>query len=349
MQLGAKLAGACLGAAVAFVAVGHAEAQDRIRWKMQSAFAGSLVGIGSAGVQYSKVIEKLSDGRIDIKFFDPGALVPALQAFDAVSQGSIEAAWNSAGYFAGKEPAGAFFTAVPFGPQVQEYLAWLREGGGWTMQKELYGKYGVWPKSCNYIEPESSGWFRKEIKSLDDLKGLKMRFFGLGARVMEKMGVSTQLLAAGDIYPALELGTIDATEFSNPAIDLNLGFHQVAKHYYFPGWHQQATLVEIQINMAKFNGASESDRYKIEIACDAVLADTIGKSPAAQAPALKAIAAKGVTLHHWPPEVLAKLEATWNEVLKEESAANANFKRVAENYLAFRENFKAWRELGYMR
>jgi len=325
-----------------------AAAQERVRWKMHSAFGGKLVGLGTAGVYFSEKINKLSQGNIEIKFFEPGALVPGLQGFDSVSVGSIEAAWNSAGYHAGKEPSGAFYTAVPFGPQLNEFLAWMYHGGGYELQKEIYAKYNIIPRTCNYIAPESSGWFRKEIKSLEDLKGLKMRFFGLGAKVMEKYGVSTQLLAAGDIYPALELGTLDATEFSNPAIDLNLGFHQIAKHYYFPGWHQQATFVELQVNMDKWKAITDQQRLLIETACDATLHYTVGSSEAAQADALAEISKKGVTLHRWPADTLKKFEADWQTVIAEESAKDANFKKIADSLYSFRKKYAVWKDLGFI-
>ena len=154
------------------------------------------------------------------------------------------------------------YATVPFGPEVGEYLAWMSFGGGEQMMKELHAKYNVEVLLCGVISPEASGWFRKEIKTLDDLKGLKMRFFGLGANVMQKMGVPTQMLRAGEIFQALQLGTIDATEFSMPAMDLTLGFHQVAKHYYFPGWHQQATLnhlLDLEAEMGGALGDAEGD------------------------------------------------------------------------------------------
>ena len=166
--------------------------------------------------------------------------MPPNQAFDAVSSGALDAAWATPGFWTGKDIAFAVYSTVPFGPGIGEYLAWMKEGGGEKMMQELYAKYNIHSVMCHLIPPEASGWFRKEIKTLEDLKGLKMRFFGLGANVMQKLGVSTQLIQAGEIFQALQLGTIDATEFSMPVMDLSLGFHQVAKFYYFPGWHQQA-------------------------------------------------------------------------------------------------------------
>jgi TRAP-type mannitol/chloroaromatic compound transport system substrate-binding protein len=159
-----------------------------------------------------------------------------------VSRGSVDACWTTPGYHTGKYPALAFFTTVPFGPNYGEFFAWKIFGNGNKLRDEIYSKHDLIAFDGFAIGPETSGWFRREIKSLDQLKGLKMRFFGLGAKVMQKLGVSTQLLAPADIFPALERGVIDATEFSMPAMDIKLGFHQVAKFNYFPGWHQQVSL-----------------------------------------------------------------------------------------------------------
>ena len=239
-----------LSALTLIVGMTSANAQERVRWKMQSAFGSSLPHLGTSGVRFSKDIERMSGGRFEVKFFEPGALIPPLECFDAVSKGSIESCWTTPGYHTGKYPALAFFTTVPFGPGFGEFLAWKWFGGGNKLRDEIYAKHNLVAFDCFCIGPETSGWFRKEVKSLDELKGLKMRFFGLGAQVMQKLGVSTQLLAAADIYPALERGVIDATEFSMPKMDMNLGFHQVAKFNYFPGWHQQVSCSEFLMNKA---------------------------------------------------------------------------------------------------
>ena len=173
---------------------------------------------------------RLSGGDFELKFYEPGALVPALECFDAAAKGSVEACFTGAGFHAGKYPALAFFTTVPFGPQYGEFFAWKIYGGGDELQNEIYGQHGLMKIDCGSTGPETSGWFRKKVGSIEDLKGLKMRFFGLGAQVMQKFGVSTQLLAPADIYPALERGVIDATEFAMPDMDINLGFYQVAKY-----------------------------------------------------------------------------------------------------------------------
>ena len=224
----------------------------------------------------------MSGGKFEVKFYEPGALIPPLECFDAVSKGSIESCWTTPGYDTGKYPSLAFFTAVPFGPSVGEFLAWKWFGGGNQMRDEVYAKHGMVAKDCFCIAPETSGWFRKEIKSIDELKGLKMRFFGLGAQVMAKLGVSTQLLAAADIYPALERGVIDATEFSMPAMDVKLGFHQIAKFNYFPGWHQQVSCSHLLMNKKAWDALPETYKAMIEVAGQAQIAYTYAETEAFQ-------------------------------------------------------------------
>ncbi len=329
---------------------GDAEAQDkRVRWKMASWFPSSLTQLGTLGKSMTERLERVSGGNIQIKMFEPNALIPAKECFDAVAQGSVDSCWSVPGYWYGKEPALAMFAAVPFGPSAGEYLGWIYHGGGLALWDEIYATHGLKSLPCGIIAPEASGWFRNEITSVEDLKGLKMRFFGLGAKVMEKLGVSTQLLAGGDIFPALERGSIDATEFSMPAIDLNLGFYQVAKHYYFPGWHQQATMFELLMNRERWDALSETQQAQIEVVCGDNFREGLAEGEAIQAKALIELKEKGVQIHRWPQEILDVLEEKWNEVAAEDAARDANFKRVWESYSKFREEYAVWQELGYLK
>jgi TRAP-type mannitol/chloroaromatic compound transport system substrate-binding protein len=239
MTMTSKLQTALVAAGVAlvgtFTLATTADAQERVRWKMQSAFPGNLPHLGTAGKRVEAMVDRLSGGNFELKFYEPGALVPALECFDAAAKGSLESCWTTAGFHTGKYPALAFFSTVPFGPQYGEFFAWKIYGGGDELQKEIYGQHGLTKFDCSSTGPETSGWFREQVGSLEDLKGLKMRFFGLGAQVMQRLGVSTQLLAPPDIYPALERGVIDATEFAMPDMDIELGFYQIAKYNYYPG------------------------------------------------------------------------------------------------------------------
>ncbi len=320
----------------------------KVSWNMGSAFGSKLTQLGTLGVSLSEKIERSTGGNIRLKFAEPGALVPPLEMFDAISAGALDAAWSTPGYWVGKDETFAMFSAVPFGPRAGEYLGWIYYGGGNELMDDLYAQHNIKSVICGVIAPEASGWFRKEINSTEDLKGLKMRFFGLGAKVMEKMGVSTQLLAGGDIFPALERGSIDATEFSMPAIDLNLGFYQVAKHYYFPGWHQQATLFELMMNRGKYDALSDTQKAQIDMACGDNVREGLAEGEAIQGAALAELKTKGVTIHRWPPEVLQELNAAWGEVAGELAASNPNFNKVWESFSAFREQYKIWNELGYL-
>jgi TRAP-type mannitol/chloroaromatic compound transport system substrate-binding protein len=310
---------------------------------MQSAFGSQLSHLGTSGVRLSAMVDRLSGGSLELKFFEPGALVPALECFDAASQGAVESCFTTAGYHTGKYPALAFFTAVPFGPQYGEIFAWKIYGGGDELQQEIYDLHNLVSHDCNAIGPETSGWFRTEVTSLAELKGLKMRFFGLGAKVMSKLGVSTQLLAAADIYPALERGVIDATEFSMPNMDIDLGFHQIAKFNYYPGWHQQISIGELLMNKDAYEALSDQHKAVIEAACGWNMhvnyAETEAKNPVAMN---KMLSEHGVTNKRWDDEQLAAFETAWLEVLAEESANDEWFKKVADSYLAFRKVYKTW-------
>ena len=333
-------------AAGLYLSASFASAQ-KLNWDMQSTYPGSLTQLGTLGKFVAERLEMISGGDIKLTFREPGAIVPALEAFDAVASGAIQAAWSTPGYWIGKEPALAMFSAVPFGPGAGEYYAWIKFGGGQELLEEIYAAHGLHSVICGVIAPEASGWFRKEINSVEDLRGLKMRFFGLGAQVMEKMGVSTQLLAAGDIFPALELGTIDATEFSMPAIDLNLGFYQVAKNYYFPGWHQQSTLFEVLVNKDEWEGLDDTQKAQFETVCDAAFAYGLAEGEAIQVKALQELKDKGVNIRRWSPEALQALNTAWEEVV-EEQKQNANFAKVWESFQAFRDVYATWRDLGYL-
>ncbi len=321
---------------------------EPVKLNMPSTFPGSLIQLGQAGVRLQNNLNLISGGDITVKFFEPKALVPPLEIFDAVSNGSVDAGWSVSGYWGSKNSALNLFSAVPFGPAAGEYLAWMWHGGGEDLMNEIYNKHGLHSLACGVLAPEASGWFKKEIKSPEDLKGLKMRFFGLGAKVMQKLGVDTQLLAGGDIFPALERGTIDATEFSMPAIDQNLGFYNIAKHYYFPGWHQQSTIQELLLNKKKWDAMTEQQRELIKTACKANVAYQFSEGEAIQGKALAEMKAKGVNIHRWPPEMLAAYQKAWNEVAAEEAANNPDFKKVWDSLQNFRKQYKIWSDLGYL-
>ncbi|MDX9860714.1 MAG: TRAP transporter substrate-binding protein [Rhodospirillales bacterium] len=336
-------------AAVLLLGTPASAQQSKVTLNMASTFPGSMFLLGDAATKLPAKVARVSGGEVEIKFFEPGALVPAAESVNAVSAGSVDAAWAGAGWFAGRDSAFNMFSSVPFGPGIGEYLAWMYHGGGLEAAREMFAKQGVYNVPCSIIPPEASGWFRKEIKSPADFKGIKMRFFGLGAKVMEKLGVATQQLAPGEIFQALQLGTIDATEFSLPAIDEKLGFYQVAKYYYFPGWHQQATLFDVYVNLKKWDAMADKHKAAIEMACADMIREGISLGEATQGKAIQSMKAKGAEIRQWPPEMLAVFEKGWNEVVAEESAKNPNFKKIYDSYTAFRAEYAAWKDVGYLK
>lgn len=338
-----------LALALAFGITQAASAQERVRWRMHSAYPQAMPIAGATAFDIGKEIKLLSDEKFDIRVYEPGAIVAGTKYYDAVSEGAIDAAYGSPGFNVGKNSAYAFFAAVPFGPGAGEMLAWLRHGGGLDLAQKMYAKDNIHMLPCGILPPESGGWFRKEIKTLDDLRGLKMRFLGLGAKVMEQFGVSTQLLAPGEIYQALELGTLDGAEQSVPAIDRGLGFYQIAKFNYFPGWHQQSTVQELLINQDRWNKLGDAQKLMVEMACDRATVAQLADGEAGQYEIMKKNEADGVAIKVWPQEMLDAFHVAWEKVIKEETAQNPDSAQVWESLTAFRDNYKVWGERAYLK
>ncbi len=324
-------------------------AAEKVRWKMHSAFGTNVAVLGPVGPRIADAIRAMSGGDFDIKVFEPGALAGGYAYYDPISQGAFEAAYGTPGANQGKNSAYAFASTWPFGPGALEFNAWLVNGGGNEMVDELYAKDNIKHFYCGMIPPETSGWFREPIDDLGQLKGLKMRFFGVGAKVMQKLGVATQQLAGGDIYPALELGTIDATEFSMPSMDRSYGFYQVAKYNYFPGWHQQSTTNEILVNMDAWNALSDEHKAMFETACMMNGLYELADGEALQPDAMIANEKDGVHLMNWTPEQLDTFRTTWETVLQEEKDANPDVKRLMESFEAFHEKYKIWGDRAYLK
>jgi TRAP-type mannitol/chloroaromatic compound transport system substrate-binding protein len=340
---------ACAGVVMALT-LGAADAvAEKVRIDLQGGYGSNIEVLGQGQLKFVELANSLSGGSLEIRFHEPNTLVPVLQSFDSVASGALDAAYTGPGFWTGKDVTFALLGAVPFGPGTSEFLAWVQEGGGRAFWDELYGRFGIVGIPCGLLPPEGSGWFRKPIESLEDFKGLKMRFYGLGARVMEKLGVSTQLIAGGEIYQALQLGTIDATEFSMPSIDLSYGFYQVAKYYYLPGWHQQASFLDLMISRDKWNQLDDTQKAIIQAACDATILWQIGYGEARQGPALAELEAKGVEIRTWPPEILEAMRKAWAEVVAELKAQNETFARAWDSLESFRAAYRSWAERGHLR
>ena len=324
---------------------GSAQAQTTI--EMTSAFGKNLPILGTAAIDFTNNINSISSD-VEFEHFDPGKLVPTLEALDAVSSGSVDAAYATSGYWQGKINSASLFAAVPFGPEAGEFLGWVLYDDGAKYWQQMYDDngYNVVALPCGIIAPETSGWFKKEINSVEDLKGLNMRFFGLGAKAMQKLGVSTSLLSASDIFPALERGAIDATEFSMPRIDARLGFHKIAKYNYFPGWHQPATLFELLVNKDVWEDLDEKAQNQIRVACLATITTNYAEGEATNYAAMvDNVENNGVTIKQWSPEIIAAFQSAWDEVAQELAADDPFFQEVWADLQEYRKGYKTWQKI----
>src|SRR5438874_5871614 len=240
-------------ATVALAAPAIAQSMPELKWRLASSFPKSLDTLYGAGEVFAKYIGEMTDNKFQIRVFAAGEIVPGLQVLDAVQNGTIEMGHSAGTYYVGKDPALAIDTALPFGTNARQQEAWIRWGGGRELLNDLYKDYNVYNLPCGNTSAQMGGWFRKEIKSVDDLKGLKFRIAGIAGQVCNKLGAVAQQIAGGDIYPALEKGTIDAAEWVGPYDDEKLGFQKVAQYYYYPGWWEGGAMLHNFINIAKWN------------------------------------------------------------------------------------------------
>lgn len=322
-----------------------------VNLKLVSLYNTNAPILGDNIVRLTDRVAEASGGSVKFKVFDPGKLVASMEVLDAVSSGKVDAGYATAGFWMGKIPAAPLFSAVPFGPDSSEYLSWFFEGNGSKLYQEMYDTYGFNIKVivCSMIPPETSGWFAKEINTAVDLKGMKMRFFGLGGVVMKKLGVSVNVLPPGEIFPALEKGVIDATEYAMPSIDEDKGFYKIAKYNYFPGWHQQASAFELIINKDVWNRLSPSQQTIIEMASRETIVLSIANAEATQAEVMiRNEVERGVKNMSWSPEMLELLREKWEEVAAEQSAADPFFKKVYEDFSNFRRQYAIWGSKAYL-
>ena len=308
------------------------------------------MGLGTPIKYISEQLDRVSGGDIKMRFYEPSKLVAPFEILESVSDGKVNSGYTTAGYWVGKMPAAALFSSVPFGPEAPEYIAWLYYGNGLKLWQETYESagYNVKVLPCAIISPETSGWFKEKMTSPAQFKGLNIRFFGLGGKVMEKMGANPSLLPGGEIFGALEKGQIDATEFSMPAIDERLGFYKIVKNNYFPGWHQQATVFELMINKDVWDGMTDQQRSIVEVVCQASMTNSLAEAESAQPAALeRQVKENGVSLEYWSEDMLATFQSAWNEVV-EEQKEDATFKKVWDDLSAFRSQYDIWEEKAFL-
>jgi len=324
-----------------------AAAPEKIyNWKMVTTWPPNFPIFQEGVERFAEDIKTMSNGRLNIKVYAGGELVPPLQTFEAVSQGTVELGHGAAYYWAGKIPAAQFFTTVPFGMNAQGANAWLYGGGGMELYKEIYAPFNLIPFPMGNTGVQMGGWFNKKINSVDDLKGLKMRIPGLGGKVIAKAGGTPVLLPGGEIYTALDRGTIDATEWVGPYHDERLGLYRAAKYYYYPGWHEPGTVLELIVNKKAFESLPPDLQKIIQTAASASSVRMLSEFEAKNLAALKKLKNEDkVEVLPFPDDVLKALHGYTNEVLEEEAAKDANFKRVYDAYEAFMKDNDAWNAL----
>ena len=323
-----------------------APAETTYNWKLVTTWPPNFPIFQEGVERFAQDVKTLSNGRLNIKVYAGGELVPALQAFDAVSQGTVEMSHGAAYYWAGKIPAAQFFTAVPFGMNAQGMNSWLYAGGGLELWRELYKPYNLVPFPMGNTGVQMGGWFNKKIDSIADLKGLKMRIPGLGGKVLAKAGGTPVLMAGGEIYTALDRGTIDATEWVGPFHDERLGLYRAAKYYYYPGWHEPGPVLELNVNAKAWASLTPDLQKAIETASTAANTWWLAQFEAKNLEALAKLKNEHhVQIYEFPDEVLAELHKFSKEVLEEESAKDPDFKRINEAYQTFADNNDSWNEL----
>jgi TRAP-type mannitol/chloroaromatic compound transport system substrate-binding protein len=329
-------------AASAVAAPAVAQSMPELKWRLTSSYPKSLDTIFGASESFSKAVAEATDNRFQIQVFAAGEIVPGLQAIDAVSNGTVEMCHTASYYYFSKDPTFAFGTAIPFGMNQRMMDAWMFSGGGEALMNEFYQKFNVIGFPAGNTGAQMGGWFRKEIKTVDDLKGLKMRIGGFAGRVIARLGVVPQQLAGGDIYPALEKGTLDAVEWVGPYDDEKLGFHKVARYYYYPGWWEGGPMLHNFVNIAKWNELPKNYKSIVQSACHVANTLMQAKYDAQNPAALKRLVAGGAQLRPFSQAILdASLKAA-NEVYAETSANNADFKKVYEAFLSFRNDQYLW-------
>ena len=306
---------------------------------MVTTWPKGLPGLGRAAERVAERIFAMSDGMIEVKVFAAGELVPAMGVFDAVRDGSAEMGHSASYYWKGKHPATPFFTAVPFGLTAQELNSWVNFGGGQELWDELYGEFGLKPLPCGNSGTQMAGWFRKEINSLEDIKGLKIRAPGLAGEVMQRIGATPVQMPGGEVFTSMQTGALDAADWVGPYNDLTFGLHKVAKYYYYPGWQEPGAMLEMMINKEKWDALPEDLQAIVKSAAEAENQHIYDEFTARNAEALKQLVNEhGVELRRLPDEVLEALEKTSQEAVEDLVAGNDQARRIYESYRDFRDS-----------
>jgi TRAP-type mannitol/chloroaromatic compound transport system substrate-binding protein len=345
-----KVTGIGVAGAATLAAPAIAQSMPEIKWRMPTSWPKSLDTLYGAAEVMAKMVGEATDNKFQIQTFAAGEIIPGLQVLDAVQNGTVEIGHTASYYYFGKDPTFTFGSAVPFGPNMRINQAWYMLGGGKEVLNEFYKKYNCMSLLAGNTGCQMGGWFRKELNGPDDLKGLKFRIGGFAGRVLQKMGAVPQQIAGGDIYPALEKGTIDGAEWVGPYDDEKLGFYKVAPHYYYPGWWEGGPMLLSFVNLDKWNALPKFYRSVLEQAGHYANNWMMAKYDQANPQALRRLLANGTKLHAFSPPIMeASLKAA-KELHNEVAATNADFKKVYESLTTFSNNSYQWlqvAEVGY--
>ena len=320
----------------------------RIHWRLPVSSGTNLPVLGDNAKYISRTAEQVSNGAIRLDVYEPGEIVPAFAISDAVRDGKVSAGYTWLGYDQGKIPASTLVAAVPFGMEPWEYSAWWFEAGGRKLAEQLYEPHNIHPVYCGMTGPETAGWFRHPIEQLEDIQGLKIRFAGLGGKVLERLGASVTMLPSGEIFQALEKGAIDATEFALPIVDEALGFARIARINYFPGWHQPFTASHFIVNLDVWKTLSETDRHLLTTTCTSAVTRNLASSEALQGAVIAGFADMGVSARRLPEPLLRELNRVTGELLDEEAARDPMFAEILASQRHFQSDYMHWKRLAYL-
>ncbi|TBH20955.1 TRAP transporter substrate-binding protein [Thermus thermamylovorans] len=343
-----RRAGVGVAASLSYAA--FAQATPQVRWRLVSSYPRSLDTLFGGAEDLAKRVAELTEGRFQIRVFQAGEIVPGGQVLDAVQAGTVEAGHTYGPFFIGKNPTLAFDGGVPFGMTYRQHNAWMLFGGGLELLRQVYADFGVLQFPGGNTGAQMGGWFRREVRALADLRGLRMRIPGLGGTLMGRLGVVPQTLAAGDIYPALERGAIDAAEFSGPYDDERLGFHRVARYYYYPSFWEPSAQLSFLVSQREWARLPREFQEAFQVAAAEVNLTMMAKYDAQNPPALGRLLRAGVLLRRWSTEILRRAQEEARALYEEQAARDAAYRRVYAAYWAFRgEQFRwfAVAELGY--
>lgn len=327
-------------------AAGEQQAQQYFKWKLVTTWPKNFPGLGMAPERFAQQVERMSAGRLTIKVFGAGELVPAMQAFDATQQGTAEMSHGGAYYWRGKIDVSPFFASIPFGMTAQEMNAWLYYGGGMELWREAYEPFNLIPLAGGNTGVQMAGWFNKEINSIEDIKGMTMRIPGLGGEVFNRLGGAAMNLPGGDLFTSLQTGVIDATEWVGPYNDLAFGLHKAAKYYYYPGWQEPGPTLEFTVNKAAWDSLPDDLQAIVESAARSVHQDTLDEFTAKNNTALKTLVNEhGVQLRRLPDDVLIALREASTELVEEFSKGSPLAKRVYASWKAFKDDVNQWHKI----